>query len=289
MRRWIACVFLLGGCASPVLPRLMRQGDAYELHQLGSRSYAFIVRSGKTDEIGSNSGFIVSGRGVVVIDTQISKEAEEMMLREIRAITSLPVTHVIDTHWHDDHVLGNGAHGMDVRILAHRDSLERMKEEASATRLPDVPVTEDTSLFDGEDRVDILAIGRAHSVGDVAVYDPVDRVMFFGDAYVRGYVGYLGEAFLREWIAGLDRALRYDIRVAVPGHGRLGGVEFAREYREYLRDFLVTAREHFRAGGAPETYVLPEKYKRYGARFFLKDNVQRAFELWKAGGLDSTD
>ena len=76
-----------------------------------------------------NSGFVVSEKGVVVIDPGSSLQAGRMVLRRIREVTHRPVTHVINTHAHGDHWLGNQAvveAFPDVRILAHHRMLKEM-------------------------------------------------------------------------------------------------------------------------------------------------------------------
>ena len=54
----------------------------------------------------SNAGFVVTPAGVVVIDALGSPALGERLLAEIRKITDKPVTHVILTHYHADHVYG---------------------------------------------------------------------------------------------------------------------------------------------------------------------------------------
>jgi cyclase len=64
----------------------------------------------------SNAGFVIGDDGVIVIDTFISvdsngnlgSQAAQQLLAEIRKVTHLPVKFVINTHYHLDHVGGNG-------------------------------------------------------------------------------------------------------------------------------------------------------------------------------------
>jgi cyclase len=57
----------------------------------------------------SNSTFIVNDEDVVVVDSGISDSSARVIIEEIRKRTDKPVSVVINTHWHDDHVLGNRA------------------------------------------------------------------------------------------------------------------------------------------------------------------------------------
>ncbi len=55
----------------------------------------------------SNSTFIVGEDDVILIDTGLSRGAGEAILEGLRKITSKPVSMVINTHWHGDHIFGN--------------------------------------------------------------------------------------------------------------------------------------------------------------------------------------
>jgi glyoxylase-like metal-dependent hydrolase (beta-lactamase superfamily II) len=58
----------------------------------------------------SNCVFIVNDADVIVVDTGGSNSLAMQMIAELRKITSKPVRYVVNTHWHDDHILGNAAY-----------------------------------------------------------------------------------------------------------------------------------------------------------------------------------
>ncbi|TSE20938.1 quinoprotein relay system zinc metallohydrolase 1 [Tepidimonas alkaliphilus] len=76
----------------------------------------------------TNSYFIITRKGVVVYDTGASMQIGEMLIRQLRRITSKPVVAVINSHWHGDHWLGNQAFveafGRDLPIYALRGCRE---------------------------------------------------------------------------------------------------------------------------------------------------------------------
>jgi glyoxylase-like metal-dependent hydrolase (beta-lactamase superfamily II) len=54
-----------------------------------------------------NSVFVVNDHDVVVVDTNVSPSSARATLAALRKITDKPVSHVVNTHWHDDHIAGN--------------------------------------------------------------------------------------------------------------------------------------------------------------------------------------
>lgn len=78
-----------------------------------------------------NTGFIVGDAGVIVIDTGPSRLYGEAMRAAISRVTDLPVTKVLLTHHHPDHVLGNQAFA-DVPIAALAGTTELLREQGNA-------------------------------------------------------------------------------------------------------------------------------------------------------------
>lgn len=75
----------------------------------------------------SNSLLIVGDSNVIVVDAQSSVGRTLETLAALRRITPKPVHAVINTHWHDDHVFGNGVYRdsfPNVQLIAHAASAE---------------------------------------------------------------------------------------------------------------------------------------------------------------------
>lgn len=209
----------------------------------------------------SNAGFVVTPGGVVVIDALGSPALAERLLAEIRRITPQPVTHVILTHYHADHIYGLQAFkAAGARVLAHRRGREylqsdtaRLRLQASRTEL--APWIDDSTqmveadewldgareLVVGGIRLRILPVGPSHTAEDVVVHLPQEKVLFAGDIVFRGRIPFVGQADSRHWISALDEALKLDAQVLVPGHGPHS--EQPREDMELTRDYLLHLRK----------------------------------------------
>lgn len=217
----------------------------------------------------NNPAFVVTDTGVVVIDPGSSVQAGRMVLRQIRKITDKTVTHVINTHVHGDHWLGNQAlHDVfpDARIMAHPHMIEAAHAGAAAHWLdlmdrltqgftrgtravfPTVPVVEDQRLAIGGLTFRILAPPKAHSGTDIMIHVVEEGTLFLGDNVMNGRLGGMGDGTFRGNIAACDRALAVPASIFVPGHGRTGGREIVSAYRDYLSILFETARAEYDLG-----------------------------------------
>ena len=208
----------------------------------------------------SNAGFVVTPAGVVVIDALGSPALAGQLMDEIRKITPLPVTHVIVTHYHADHIYGLQAFkAKGARIIAHRAALAYMNSDTARLRLEAsrqelapwinaetrlVPADEwidgPTELVVGGVHLVLQPVGPSHTPEDLVVYVPQERVLFAGDLVFRKRVPFVGQADSGHWIKALETLLAFDATVVVPGHGPLSTE--ARKDMELTRDYLVHLR-----------------------------------------------
>jgi glyoxylase-like metal-dependent hydrolase (beta-lactamase superfamily II) len=209
----------------------------------------------------SNAGFVITPAGVVVIDALGSPALAERLLAQIARITPLPVTHLIVTHYHADHIYGlQTFRARGVRVLAHQaarlylnSDTAQLRLQASRTELAPW-IDEDTRLVQADEwlsgdrdltvggvRFEIRAVGPAHTPEDLVVYLPSEKVLYAGDLVFRSRIPYVGQADSRHWIVALERLLSFDATVVVPGHGPLS--QQARQDMQLTRDYLVYLRK----------------------------------------------
>lgn len=209
----------------------------------------------------SNAGFVVTPAGVVVIDALGSPQLARELLEAIARVTPQPVTHVVVTHYHADHIYGlQEFRRRGAKIVAHRAALEYIHSDTAASRLqasraelgpwidartelvtPDQWLDGPGELLVGGTRLVLQPVGPAHTPEDLVVFLPAERVLFAGDLVFRGRIPFVGQADSRQWIAALDTLLKMDPLVVVPGHGALS--TSARADMELTRDYLAFLRE----------------------------------------------
>ena len=204
----------------------------------------------------SNAGFIVTGQGVVVIDALGSPALAQQLVAAIGKVTPQPITHVIVTHYHADHVYGLQVFkALGARILAHGSARSYLNSDTARLRLQasrqelapwvdaktelveaDEWLVTDREFKIGEMQLQIKHVGPAHTPEDLVVYLPQQKLLFAGDLVFRARIPFVGQADSRRWIAALDDLLALDTRLIVPGHGPVS--ESAREDLQLTRDYL---------------------------------------------------
>ena len=105
MRKLLAVLLLFMATVASAQTRL-----EFKVEKLADGVYALVRQDPVGWMVVSNCVFIINDEDVVVVDTGGAHSLAEQMIAELRKLTSKPVRYVINTHWHDDHILGNAAY-----------------------------------------------------------------------------------------------------------------------------------------------------------------------------------
>ena len=95
-------------CLGAALPALAASAEpSFEVQEVAPGVYAAVRREPPGFWFDCNTVFVVNERDVVVVDTNVSPQSARATIGALRKITDKPVSHVVNTHWHDDHIAGN--------------------------------------------------------------------------------------------------------------------------------------------------------------------------------------
>lgn len=258
----------------------------FTLHEAAPGVFAAIATPGS--RAGSNAGFIIGDDGVLVVDTFEDPAAAQALLAAIRRQTRLPVRYVINTHYHLDHVAGNGVFAAagavlcaqrNVRAWIHTDNLKffgphptpAQQARVAAYRAPELLYDDGLDIWLGARHV-IVRVFPGHTGGDSAVLVPDADVVFTGDLFWDHSLPNLIDASTAQLLTTLTRLAAWPPRPAaavfVPGHGPLGGRADLAAFRGYLvelRTTVAAARAHGQSGAGLEAAALPGLKAAYGA------------------------
>ena len=170
--------------------------------------------SEKNQGMMSNITFVVTEKGVVVLDSGASLQIGEMALRQIRKVTDKPIAAVFNTHYHGDHWLGNHAfvrENLDVPIYAHpktasairtnqgafwKSLMERSTGNAIAGTVvtpPNQEVTHGDEFDFGDVTVRVHFYGTAHTPSDICLELVEKRIVHVGDIAMNNRIAFMDD------------------------------------------------------------------------------------------------
>lgn len=269
-------LFVAGGCAHA------------SVQQLGGDLYAYISQN----DASANSAFLVSDRGILVVDTGLNADEGRKLLGEIRKISSAPVRWIVNTHYHPDHRGANSAVGPEAIVISTAYTRQRAgtaggQQQDTVT----VPNRGQISLFVGGHEARIYQPGPAHTLGDLVVYFPDQRALATGDLFLTNSCPAMDEGDMENWIAALDHMLTLRIEHVVPGHFELATAGELRRFRDYLSALQQQVSGMFHQGLSLEQVKqrisLPEfkdfrQFPKYEATF--ADNAEAYYGQLQARG-----
>ncbi len=136
---------------------------------------------------GGNTAVFVTSNGVVVVDAK-NPGWGQPILDKIKTLTDKPVTTLINTHTHGDHVSGNVEFPATVDIIVQENTKANMEKmdifkQNNGKGMPKRTFKDKLSVGKGSDQVDLYYFGRGHTNGDAFIVFPSLRTMHAGDIF----------------------------------------------------------------------------------------------------------
>lgn len=261
----------------------------------------FVLKGG-----GGNSAVFITANGVVVVDAK-NPGWGQPLLDKIKTLTDKPVTILINSHTHGDHVSGNVEFPATVDIVTHintKSNMEKMIPNSTAqdqTRptqtifqanngkgLPKRTFKDKMTIGSGNDRLELYYFGRGHTDGDAFVLFPTLRTLHAADIFSGKNVPLLdanngGSAVeIAETLNKAYETLR-NVDTIITGHSVQMTPADLKEYIAFNREFLADVRAAKKAGKTVDevasTWKIPAKYAGYAepAANRMKNNVQLVY------------
>src|SRR5262245_59553635 len=307
MRRAVVLMALLGvGALSIAVSAYQQPGGqaaprVVEVEKLKDNFY--VLKGG-----GGNSSVFIQANGVLVVDTK-NPGWGQPLLDKIKEITPKPVTTIINTHTHGDHVSGNVEFPATVDIVVHENTKANMEQMRPVTGIakPGAPAgpnifkenggkgmpkrtfKDKVTVGSGNERVELFYFGRGHTNGDTWVLFPSLRIVAAGDIFAWNNNVPILDA--NSGGSGLDiadslmkghAALNKLADTLVTGHSGQMTFDDLRKWADFNRGFLEAMRAAKKAGKTPEetakSYTPPAGIAvPENQQFRLLSNVQTVF------------
>lgn len=186
-----------------------------------------------------NSTIIIGDKGVILIDTGFTDKIGRHLHNTIKTLTNKPVTHVINTHHHGDHTLGNSEF-KGAQIISAKKCKELVEttgyewiglvEAMTGEKFPDTKPVAASVVYDEDTRNKVTLQGvpfelwvphGSHTPGDMIVYLPQAKILIGGDILVNKITPNFRDGHVKTWVGTLAQIAAMDLTTIVPGHGPL--------------------------------------------------------------------
>lgn len=189
--------------------------------------------------------FLTTGQGVIAVDAPPT--IGHNILRAMREVTSEPVTHVVYSHVHADHIGAAVLYPRDAVRIAHQETARLLRRVDDPNRpLPTRTFADGYTLRVGNQTLRLDYRGPNHSPDNIFIYAPRQKVLMLIDIVFPGWVPFRNLAASQDipgWIAAHDQALAYDFRTLIGGHiSRLGTRDDVTTQRAYMHDLAANAQ-----------------------------------------------
>jgi glyoxylase-like metal-dependent hydrolase (beta-lactamase superfamily II) len=230
------------------------------------------------------------------VDTLISAKRAQAFIKDIRAVSDIPIKYVVNTHYHLDHTLGNSEFAkLGAIIIAQRNCARNLTPESTLKRAalyaisveemegtevvsPSVTFTDRMTIDLGGRTVELIYPGPTHTDDSILVYLPNEKVLFTGDMLFTHYHPNLRDGDVAGWTKVLDFISGIDADKIIPGHGPLSNKEDVADMKAYLTLFDTKTRElaaltnDVQSISAEVKKVLPAGYE---LELMIPHNVQK--------------
>ena len=248
----------------------------------------------------NNLSFVVTDNGVLVVNAGDNYQLAKALHEEIKKITDQPVRYVVLENGQGHAMLGsNYWKEQGAVVIAHEDAKheieeqsfellrvmkERALDKAAGTEvvLPDETFTDKRVIEMGNETIELLYLGPAHSPGDIIVWLPCRKVVISGDmAFHQRMLPLFEHTDTAAWIETWDAFEALGAQFVIPGHGEPTDMTTV---RTYTRDYLVYLREKIAAvieggGTLQDAYEIDQSPYMHlpTAEFLAKRNAGQVF------------
>jgi cyclase len=236
----------------------------------------FVLKGGG----GNTAVFVTTTMGVVVVDAK-NPGWGQPILDKIKELTNKPVTTLINTHTHGDHVSGNVEFPATVEVVTQENTKANMEKmdifkQNNNRGMPKRTFKDKMTIGKGADQIDLYYFGPGHTNGDAWIVFPALRTAHVGDLFASKGLplvdGANGGSVLHypETVNKGYNGIK-NVDTVINGHSNTTTTwPDVKQFAEFNQDFLTFAQVALKAGKTPEQaaadWKVPEKYTGYSSQ-----------------------
>jgi len=216
--------------------------DDIEIIKLSDHSYIHVsyAQMPPWGRVPSN-GLIFANKGkAFLFDTPVNDSLTKDLVNWIENSLKVEIIGFIPNHWHSDCMGG-------IRYLQRRGidsyAYELTRKIAKTKKLP-VPThgfSDSLDLQLGGERILCKYYGAAHTLDNIVVWIPSEKILFAGcmakELKATG-LGNTVDGNIQKWPKTIEKVLQeyHDAKIVIPGHGEYGGIDLLQHTLKLLKE-----------------------------------------------------
>lgn len=206
-------------------------------------------------DIAGNMAALVGPEGVLLVDSQFAQLAGLIRYKLDQLSGGQPLSRLINTHFHPDHVNGNSALAAGIEIIAHDNVLARLQQDAAFPEdgLPTTTFNDTLTLLVNGHTLRLVYMPPSHTDGDIVIWFDEANVIHMGDmlfADMFPFIDMASGGSVRGYIENTRTLLNLmdNNTKVIPGHGQLTNKKGVRRSLHMLEHTLGIVQGYKRAG-----------------------------------------
>ena len=237
----LTLVFLLNSTAiSQTISKKIAINKDLEIVPLTSNTYIHIsyVEFAGFGRVECNGMILRDGDKAFLFDTPPTELLTRALIDWITQTLKLEIVGFIPNHWHSD-CMGGLAYLQSIGVKSYANQLTIEIARTKNLPVPAIGFKDSLSLKLGNTDFSCYYLGAGHSMDNIVVWIPTEKILFAGclvkEISSKG-LGNTADGDLKAYPETIDKILHKfgDAKIVIPGHGAFGGIELIRHTKELL-------------------------------------------------------
>ena len=238
---------------------------------------------------GQYGAYIANEHGVAVIDGHYCASGTMAWLkREIEKRHQQPVSYVILSHDHPDHICRTELFEDTATVIGHENLRPHIVREKRESAVPDIVFDEAMDIFLGDLKISLIYLGPTHSDNLIQIHIPAEKVLVAPDfARGRNLIPDYRDLDVHNALKALKTLSRLeDVEIVLGGHGPVKTQDNFMIYHRYLqaqRDRVLNYMVEGKSLEEIKTLVTMDDFKDYNrVDEFLNSQIETMYDyLWR--------
>ncbi len=221
---------------------MIKVADNVELIKLSENAYIHIsyLESPNYGRIPANGLIFISNGDALVIDSPWTDSLTMDLFSYLTDSMNLRIAGFIPNHWHID-CMGGLGYIKDQKIETYANQMTIDIAKSKNLPVPDHGFKDSLQLHLGDKIIKCFYLGAAHSLDNIVVWIPSERILFAGcmiKSLNSRNLGNTTDGDLIAYPVTIDKLINNfkDAKIVIPGHGQFGGLDLLEHTRELTID-----------------------------------------------------